>query len=93
MREGEAPTHPPAILVDNQFKWEVDEVLDDKVQYCKKQYLVKWKGFPIKESMWDPEENLENVQEILQDYLRMRQNSHNMKMSTCRRKGHKQGGK
>ena len=72
VREGEAPTHPPAILVDNQFEWEVDKILDDKVQYCKKQYLVKWKGFPIKESMWEPEENLENAQEILQDYLKTR---------------------
>ena len=72
MREGEAPKHPPVMLVDNHFEWEVDKILDDKVQYHKKQYLVKWKGFPIKESMWELEKNLENTQEILQEYLKTR---------------------
>ena len=40
-------------------------MLDDKVQYHKKQYLVKWKEFSIEKSMWKSEENLENAQEIL----------------------------
>ena len=72
MREEEAPKCPPAMLIDNHFEWEVDKILDDKVPYHKKQYLVKWKGFPIEESMWEPEENLENVQGILQEFLKTR---------------------
>ena len=92
VREGEAPTRPPAILVDDQFEWEVDEILDDKVRYRKKQYLVKWKGFPIEESTWEPEENLENAQEILQDYLKTRRGSHKMKTSARRRRSHRQSG-
>ena len=36
VREGEAPMCPSVILIDNQFKWEVDKILNDKVQYCKK---------------------------------------------------------
>ena len=31
VREGEVPKHPPAMLVDNHFEWEVDKILDDKV--------------------------------------------------------------
>lgn len=36
LRKGDAPTRPPATLVDNQFEREVDEILDDKIRYRKR---------------------------------------------------------
>uniref|UniRef100_A0A915B216 Chromo domain-containing protein n=1 Tax=Parascaris univalens TaxID=6257 RepID=A0A915B216_PARUN len=35
-------------------EYEVDEVLNVKGQGNKRQYLVKWKGYPLSESTWEP---------------------------------------
>jgi Chromo (CHRromatin Organisation MOdifier) domain len=34
----------------------------------RKQYLVKWKGYPMHESSWEPEENLKKAKEALSEY-------------------------
>ncbi|KMU92248.1 hypothetical protein CIHG_10055 [Coccidioides immitis H538.4] len=70
---GEAPTHSFTVLVNDHYKWEVDKILDNKVQYHKKHYLVKWKGFSIEELIWKSEENLENAQEVFKNYLQKKQ--------------------
>ena len=33
-----------------------------------RQYLVKWKGWPVNYNIWEPEEYLKNARQILQDY-------------------------
>ncbi len=33
-------------------------------------YLVKWEGIPIKDSTWEPKENLKNVKQILRNFER-----------------------
>ncbi|KAL1952653.1 hypothetical protein VTO42DRAFT_4570 [Malbranchea cinnamomea] len=40
-REGEEPEQPPPVVVDGYEEWEVEEILDERVRYRKKQYLVK----------------------------------------------------
>ena len=63
---------------DNPNKeWEVEKILKDRTKRRKnkstgkmepiKEYLIKWVGF--KTPTWEPEENLENSQEILKDFL------------------------
>ncbi len=59
-------------------EWEVEEIKGNRVNKIKnpktskfelkKEYLIKWKGF-IK-TTWEPEENLGNCPELLQEYLK-----------------------
>ena len=58
-------------------EWEVEKILKDRTKRRKnketgkiepiKEYLIKWVGF--KTPTWEPEENLENSQELLKDFL------------------------
>ncbi|KAJ9067108.1 M-phase phosphoprotein 8 [Entomophthora muscae] len=42
---------------------------NDRTHYQKPQYYVKWKGYPLEESTWEPLSNLNNAQEAVQLYL------------------------
>jgi hypothetical protein len=33
-----------------------------------RQYLVKWKGYPTVDNMWEPKSNLEHAAELLEEY-------------------------
>ena len=58
-------------------EWEVEKILKERTKKTKdkktgrtmntKEYLVKWIGY--EDPTWEPEENLENCQEILKDFL------------------------
>lgn len=53
-------------MIDNEPEWEVDFVLDKRYD----KYLVKWKGYDVSEATWEPEENLENAKQALEDFLK-----------------------
>jgi hypothetical protein len=45
------PTRSPSLIPeDNQ--WEVGAILDERIRYRRKEYLVHWKGYPDEENMW-----------------------------------------
>lgn len=71
-REGEEPEQPPPIIIDENEEWEVEEVLDERTHYKKKQYLVKWKGFEMEDSTWQTEKDLANAQTALRTYKKNR---------------------
>jgi hypothetical protein len=48
-------------LADESDEWEVEEILDRKVQKGKTFYLVKWKGWPEEYNQWEPEENCQEL--------------------------------
>ena len=41
--------------------YEVERIIDSRLQRGKLQYLVKWKNYPIEESTWEPENHLEKA--------------------------------
>ena len=57
----------PPIIINNEEHYEVEEILDKRTHYGKTQYLVKWKGYPLTEASWEPENNL-NCPEILETF-------------------------
>ena len=62
---------------EEEEEWEVEKILKERSKRVKdkktgryvatKEYLVKWLGFD--KPTWEPEENLENCQDILKDFL------------------------
>ena len=61
---------PPPDLVEGTLEYEVEGILRDKGKGARRRYLVLWKGYPLSEATWEPEEHLSNAQPILEDYLR-----------------------
>ncbi|KAJ3173079.1 hypothetical protein HDU88_004538 [Geranomyces variabilis] len=51
---------------DNDAEYEVDKVVDHKIYYRKPRFLVRWVGGA---ETWEPEENLVNCQEKVDEYL------------------------
>ena len=49
-------------------EWEVEKILKHRRHKGKVQYLVKWTGYPVSQSTWEPESHLENAKELIQDY-------------------------
>lgn len=50
--------------------YDVEEIIDHRYINGKKEYLVKWEGYPRSESTWEPLIHLENVQDLVEKYNR-----------------------
>ena len=59
---------PPPELVDGEPEQEVEEILNDRIRRGKKQFLVKWKGFPMEENEWLAEKDLTHAKRVLNKY-------------------------
>ena len=61
--------HPAA---DELGKYKVDDILDHRSSGCGRlscmEYLVKWRGYSVFESTWEPEANLTNCARTLAMY-------------------------
>ena len=42
---------PPPVVIDSEEEFEIEEVLDSKFMRKRLFYLVKWKGYPISETL------------------------------------------
>ena len=60
---------PPPVIVEGVEEYEVESILRHKGRASKRRYLVLWKGYPLTEASWEPESNLRNAPEVLEDYL------------------------
>ena len=50
----------PATLVDGEEEYEVEEIIDYRYnrRRHKRQYLIKWKGYPASKNSWVDEQDL-----------------------------------
>jgi RNase H-like domain found in reverse transcriptase/Reverse transcriptase (RNA-dependent DNA polymerase)/Integrase zinc binding domain/Chromo (CHRromatin Organisation MOdifier) domain len=49
-------------------EWEVERILDDKMEAGRQWFYVKWKDYGHEDDTWEPIEHLKNAQEALQVY-------------------------
>ena len=53
---------------DYNTEYEVERILDKRFQNGQVQYKVKWKGYSLSESTWEPEDNLEGSKELVKEF-------------------------
>ena len=54
---------PPPDIVGDVQEFEVEEITGARLRGRGLQFLVKWKGYPVEESTWEPERNLANAED------------------------------
>jgi hypothetical protein len=52
------------VVLDGQIGYLFEASLGSRMVRNKTQYLVKWKGYPIYESAWEPEENVQGSEAV-----------------------------
>ena len=50
--------------------YNVEKILDRKRVNGHFQYKIKWEGYPMNESTWEPMKNLETVKDLVEEYNR-----------------------
>jgi len=69
---GKHTLKPPPILVTGEEEYEIEAILNHRVKgtrsRSKIEYLVRWQGYGPTEDSWEPETNLGNSDEILEEY-------------------------
>ena len=68
-----APSNPPPVEVDGQEEYEVEAILDSKLDKRYKGgilYLVRWKGYGPKGDTWEGIRNLGNAKEAVAEFHR-----------------------
>lgn len=59
---------PPPVIVEDAEEWEVAKVLDSRYHRGNLQYKVEWRRFDEQDETWEPYTNLENSQELVDEY-------------------------
>jgi len=65
-------TRPPPDLINGEEEYEAKEVqkVHRQGRGRKLHYLIKWKGFPMSDSTWEPVEHLKHTPELITDFYR-----------------------
>jgi hypothetical protein len=66
-------TWPPPDLVDGEQEFKVEKILDaqQRGQGCKLHFLVKWKGYPMSDNLWEKAEDV-HAEELVQEFYAQR---------------------
>jgi hypothetical protein len=65
---GENFPEPPPQLQEGEEVYEVETILNHRKRGCGYQYYVKWQGYPISNTSWEPEHVFSNDGTTLSDY-------------------------
>ena len=59
---------PPPELINGEELYEIESIMKHRKRGRGYQYYVKWKGYPISEAMWEPEDVFSNNGDLLTRY-------------------------
>ena len=66
-RKGEEPALPMPLAVEED-EWEVEKIVDSKLQAGQRWYLVAWAGWPEEYTSWEPEEHCRGAEEKVAEW-------------------------
>ena len=72
-KSGRHQPPPPALLVEGEEEFEVEEILSHEPRAKTKsdnkvKFLVKWRGFGHENNTWEPFKNMKNAPDSLKEY-------------------------
>jgi len=70
--KGQKKEEGKLVEVKGVEEWEVEKILNKKKIRGVVKYLIWWKGFMAEEDTWERRENLENVEELIEEFERER---------------------
>lgn len=56
------------MVKERQTLYVVNRILDKKEERGKPMYLVRWRGYGPKDDTWEPEEHLEEVRDLIEEF-------------------------
>ena len=68
--EGQKKTPPKPVIIEEKEEFEVEKILNKRVVWGKEKFLVQWKGYTAEGDTWESRENLENVNELVEEFKR-----------------------
>ena len=68
---GKVKLPPPPTVMDQEDWYEVDHIVRHRRKGQRTEYLVRWKDYGPHEDTWEPEGNLKNSKETLNEYKRI----------------------
>ena len=57
-------------MAEGEF-YNIERILDRRRTNGKYEYKIKWEGYPISQSTWEPMKNLESAKELVDEYNRL----------------------
>ena len=74
-RSSQRAQPPPPIIIEGEPEYELEQIIDSRLNYGKLQYRAKWTGYPPEyDKVWYPHEDFENAgiakQQFHQKYTR-----------------------
>lgn len=66
---------PPPDIVDGHEEFEVEAILDTRLFRGRRQYLLKWKGYPDHDASWEPEAMVTHADALLNDFWQNREHA------------------
>jgi transposase InsO family protein len=59
---------PPPDIIEQEEEYEVESILEHRGGKRRREYLVKWFGYPMSETTWETKKNLRHAQDIVLNY-------------------------
>jgi hypothetical protein len=56
------------IIINREEEWEVEDIITERTRNQRKEYLVKWLGWPEYKNSWQPTSDLKNTLEVIKQF-------------------------